>query len=459
MKPDLKTLSVALASCLATCLAVGLPTSASALPLTGVYRGEVYSQPNTVNAYSTWLGYDVTMGQGHQAKDSWGNIENPSWQLQSWSTWVHAKAGRKLNYTVAMFPSGQGSLSQCAQGAYDSHFKTLANNLVAQGLQDSILRLGWEFSGNWMPWYSGNGQQANFAGCFRKIVTAMRTAQPSGGFEFDWNPNYDIAAADLSTTYPGDAYVDYIGLDMYDQGWNGAYPIPSDCTGSCQLSRWQSVWSKQFAPALLKFRDFARSHGKRLSIPEWGVNDAATTGGGDDTYYVEQMLAFIFDPANNVGYHSYFDVQAADGHHQLSSADSAGGNTFKTEFPNAAALFKSYYASLSSPAPRISTTQATLSANPVTRGQGFGASATVTSSTATTVVVKYEIRNASSLALVAEKSYTDQAFTAGQTRAYSPSFVVPTTQPTGTYRVDTLVFTSDWSKTLLYRNDTTFSVR
>ncbi|ATB28452.1 glycoside hydrolase family 26 protein [Melittangium boletus] len=462
MKLDFKKFYIALTSSLAACAAVAMPSSASAQPLTGVYRGEVYSQPNTVNAYSAWLGTEVTMGQGHQAKDSWGNIENPSWQLQSWSTWVHAKPGRRFNYSVAMYPSGQGSLAQCAQGAYDSRFKTLANNLVAHKLQNTIIRLGWEFSGNWMPWYSGGGQQANFAGCFRKIVTAMRTAQPSAGFEFDWNPNYDIPAGDMATTYPGDAYVDYVGLDMYDQGWNGAYPIPSGCTGSCQLSRWQGVWSKQFAPALLKFRDFARSHGKRLSIPEWGVNDAATTGGGDNTYYVQQMLEFIFDPANNVGYHSYFDIQASDGHHQLSSADSNGGNTFKTEFPNAAALFKSYYGTSTpppNPGPSISTTQATVSANPVTRGQTFQVGGSVTSSSATTVVVKYEIRNASTLSLISEKAYTAQSFTAGQTRAYSSPFVIPTTLAAGTYRVDTLVFTADWSKTLLYRNDTTFTAK
>ncbi|RKH71123.1 glycoside hydrolase family 26 protein [Corallococcus aberystwythensis] len=428
--------------------------SAAADPLTGVYRGEVYSQPNTVNAYSTWLGFDVKMGQGHQAKDSWGNIENPGWQLGSWRTWVKAKAGRRFNYSVAMFPSGQGTLASCAAGAYDQRFKNLASNLVAYELQGTIIRLGWEFSGSWMPWYSGNGQQANFAACFRRIVTAMRTQQPNAGFEFDWNPNYDISAADLSATYPGDAYVDYIGLDMYDQGWNGAYPIPAGCAGSCALTRWQSVWNAQFGPALAKFKTFARSHNKRLSVPEWGVNDAATHGGGDDTYYVQQMLAFIFDPANNVGYHSYFDIQAADGHHQLSSADNTGGNTFVTEFPNAAAAFKNFYAGQN---PQLSTTKASVSPATVTRGQSFNVTGTVTSPTARTLVLKYEIRNAANSALVTSAQYVNQAFTAGQTRSYTSAFTLPTSLSAGTYRVDTLVYTADWSQTLLYRNDTTFT--
>ncbi|NOK11389.1 glycoside hydrolase family 26 protein [Corallococcus exercitus] len=453
MHPSLKRWFVSVA--VVSTLCGGL--TASADPLTGVYRGEVYSQPNAVNAYSTWLGFDVKMGQGHQAKDSWGNIENPGWQLGAWRTWVKAKPGRRFNYSVAMFPSGQGTLASCAAGSYDQRFKNLATNLVAYELQGTIIRLGWEFSGSWMPWYSGNGQQANFAACFRRIVTAMRTQQPNAGFEFDWNPNYDISAADLSATYPGDAYVDYIGLDMYDQGWNGAYPIPAGCTGSCALTRWQSVWNAQFGPALTKFKSFAQAHNKRLSVPEWGVNDAATNGGGDDTYYVQQMLAFIFDPANNVGYHSYFDIQAADGHHQLSSADANGGNTFVTEFPNAAAVFKNYYAGLNPQPAQLSTTKATVSPATVTRGQSFSVTGTVTSSTARTLVVKYEIRNAVGSALVTSAQYVNQVFTAGQTRSYTSAFTIPTSLSAGTYRVDTLVYTADWSQTLLYRNDTTFT--
>ncbi len=457
MRMHSKNLLAALATSLVALASTALPTGAAAAPLTGVYRGEVYSQPNAVNAYSQWLGFDVTLGQGHQPKDSWGNIENPSWQLSSWGNWVKAKAGRRLNYSVAMFPSGQGSLAQCAQGLYDFRFRNLANNMAASGLQKSILRLGWEFSGSWMPWYSGNGQQANFAECFRKIVTAMRTAQPSAGFEFDWNPNYDISSGDLTATYPGDAYVDYIGFDLYDQGWNGRYPIPAGCTGTCQSDRWKQNWDIQFAPALTKFRDFAQAHGKRLSVPEWGLNDAATTGGGDNTYYVQQMLAFLFNAANNVGYHSYFDVQAGDGHHQLSDVDNSGGHTFHTEFPNAAAVFKNHFASQPPPGPAVSTTKATVSPSTVTRGPSFQVSASVTSSTARTLVVKYEIRSASSSALITSQSYTAQAFTAGQTRTYNTAFVIPTSSPAGTYRVDTLVYTADWSQTLLYRNDTTFT--
>ncbi|WP_244224954.1 hypothetical protein [Corallococcus sicarius] len=48
-------------------------------------------------------------------------------------------------------------------------------------------------------------------------------------------------------------------------------------------------------------------------------------------------------------------------------------------------------------------------------------------------------------------------FPSGQTRSYTSAFTIPTSLGAGTYRVDTLVYTADWSQTLLYRNDTTFT--
>ena len=72
-------------------------------------------------------------------------------------------------------------------------------------------------------------------------------------------------------------------------------------------------------------------------------------------------------------------------------------------------------------------------------------------------MVRYELRNATGSALATSTAYTNQAFTAGQTRGYTSAFVIPTSLSAGTYRVDTLVYTADWSQTLLYRNDTTFT--
>ena len=115
-----------------------------------------------------------------------------------------------------------GTLAQGATGAYNSYFVTLAQTLVAGGQANAYLRLGWEFDGSWMAWAATTpGAEASFASYFQQIVTAMRSV-PGEQFRFVWNPDagaftqsgYSVAAA-----YPGNAYVDVIGLDAYDQSW------------------------------------------------------------------------------------------------------------------------------------------------------------------------------------------------------------------------------------------------
>ena len=228
--------------------------------------------------------------------------------------------GYTLSIGVPIIPSGSGgSVAAGATGAYNSYFVTLAQNLVAQGLGNSYLRLGWEFDGSWFNWASTNaGAEANFAAYFRQIVTAMRSV-PGAQFEYVWNPDagaftqsgYNVAAA-----YPGSAYVDVIGLDAYDSSW--ATPqTPAN------------AWNQTTAPSLAAAAQFASSQGKPLAFCEWGI--AIRTDGhglGDDPLYINNITGFM--KSNNVAYESYFD------------ANSGGVNSLITggSFPNSLAAFK-----------------------------------------------------------------------------------------------------------------------
>ena len=72
-----------------------------------------------------------------------------------------------------------------------------------------------------MPW-SSNGNQALWAGAFRHVVDVFRSVSPA--FRFDWNGTGKyFVAHDAPSSYPGDAYVDVVGLDQYDMDTGGAY--------------------------------------------------------------------------------------------------------------------------------------------------------------------------------------------------------------------------------------------
>lgn len=336
-------------------------------PLRGIYHWDAPNGPALTDAAASWLGRESDLALAFSARANWSDIAGPSWQLPAWGRWVSAKPGRRLVYSVSMLPgevNGAGpdnqlgtaddvSLQKCADGAYDATWRTLANNMVANGLGNTIFRLGWEWDGDWFAW-SARGKEAQFAGCFRIVVTTMRSAQPSAGFKFDWNPTDDIfwwSRDKIDAAWPGDAYVDYIGVDAYDASWvAGSYPYPSTCDASCRVAHQVTAWN-DLAQGMYLMRDYAVAHNKALSIPEWGVwGRADGHGGGDNPVYIQKMHDFMLDSANRVAYQVYFDVNWTDGGHQISDLTGDGGGStvghaYQTVFPTSAAKYRTLFGS------------------------------------------------------------------------------------------------------------------
>lgn len=335
-------LLIALAAMLVLVPADG-PTAASrnkrvrhaAQPALGVYRGA--SNVAGVARFERWLGRRVKMRLDFLPGASWKEIEGSSWQLRRWGT-----SNGSLVLTIPILPgpwdrsyNGGVSLRRCSSGAYDKHWDRLAHNLVTHRLGDSTLRVGHEFNGRWYAWRAA-GQEAAFAGCYRRVVRSMRAVRGSS-FRFTWNPALGRLDADPLLAYPGDQYVDTIGIDVYDQSWHaGTYPIPRSASPKEALARRQRAWSRQMHGDFgLKFWSrFARTHKKPLSIPEWGLTRRKDGhGGGDNPYFIQQMHRFLNDPTNRVAYSIYFEHDARDGEHRLT------GSRFK----RAAKRFRTYF--------------------------------------------------------------------------------------------------------------------
>ncbi|MDQ3814538.1 MAG: beta-mannanase [Armatimonadota bacterium] len=310
-------------------------------------------------AFATWLNRPVVWAEDFEPIERWdNNIEGGSWQLGEWSAWKKAVPGRRLILSVPLLPggwdrsgpkSGEGagqkvSLEAGAKGEYNEHFKDLAQNLVQYNLADSILRLGWEFNGGWYTWRASDNPKA-WAEYWQQIVKAMRAVPGAEKLKFCWNPALGWLQFPADQAWPGDEYVDFVGLDVYDDSWqSNTYPWPADATPEDIEARRHKVWNDVLLNGqhgLMVYKNFAAKHNKPFSIPEWGVSKRQDTHGGlDNPYFIEQMHKFITDPANNVYFHCYFDVQAGDGHHQLSPGLSG---TEATEFPLSAAKFKELF--------------------------------------------------------------------------------------------------------------------
>jgi beta-mannanase len=148
-------------------------------------------------------------------------------------------------------------------------------------------------------------------------------------FKFVWNPDASafvpdqsvISGYNVALAYPGNAYVDDIGLDAYDQTW--ATPqTPAN------------AWASTTLPTLNAAKSFAASEGKPTVFCEWGVAIRSDGHGlGDDPLYVNNMIAWMHNAANNVAYESYFDYNTLPVGGDT-NADITGGS-----FPNSLAAF------------------------------------------------------------------------------------------------------------------------
>jgi hypothetical protein len=235
------------------------------------------------------------------ADPAWSDWVSP-WVTHNgygYNTWLAADpAGRQIVLTQNLIPTSAASDSNwaahCAAGNYNTHATQLATNLVKSGFSHSVIRLGAEMNGTWNTGSLGTtvASWKQWGQCFAQEVKTMR-AVPGTHLLFDWNVNANYRNIPLADFYPGNGYVNIIGIDAYD---SSGISLPA--VGSS--SRWAALAGEP--EGLNALKAFAAANGKPLSIPEWGT----VTTQGDDGNYVTHMGAFV--KANNVAYQSWFDA-------------------------------------------------------------------------------------------------------------------------------------------------------
>jgi hypothetical protein len=278
----------------------------------GDYAG--YGNPDGLIDFELATGAHLTYATDYlERSQGWAGMD----EAPGASAW--SGSGFRLVLGVPILP-GVGTLAQGATGAYDQYFATLAKNLVSGGESGAILRLGWEFNGNWFPWsVQTSADAANFVAFWKQIVTTMRAARGEH-FTFVWNPN---GASPTSYTpdqaYPGNAYVDYVGTDDYDNFWGT--PFTPAAAWANQLSQqWGFNW----------LASFAASHAKPIAIPEWSDEYRSDGHGlGDDPSFMDHMGAWFV--SHTV---AFADIWSFD------SSSTYRNNILDGTFPNSLAEFK-----------------------------------------------------------------------------------------------------------------------
>lgn len=259
------------------------------------------ADPSGVQSFAAITNTDVNIASDYlPANDGWAGMDDSDGSL-NWLLGAWENSGYTLSLGVPMIPTDasgapQGTLALGATGAYNSYFTTLASAMVAAGEGNAYLRLGWEFDGDWYAWQAQTpADEANYAAYFQQIVTAMRSV-PGAAFQFVWNPDASVFVStsySVAAAYPGSAYVNVIGLDLYDRSWSSP-PTP------------QNSWTSEYLPELAAAESFAQSENVPIALCEWGAQ-IGSNGLGDDPYYINSMLNWMTTPSNDVAYESYFN--------------------------------------------------------------------------------------------------------------------------------------------------------
>ncbi len=235
------------------------------------------------------------------------------------------------------------NLHRAVQGCYDNTYKIIADAIVRNrayeynpnGLPQFVIRFGHEFDGDFYEWSAtnqddGNTQKAlNLTGgknaeqLYKEvwqrandyITSEVRKSDKNAKIHWEFNSRYRIAlngnASRLERIYPGDKYVDVIGIDFYDRLYSNANctkveashkQVPDCRTNQEKTESWAGT-----VKALDAMSDFAASRNKLIGVSEVHVSTSQRKQGGvnywqygaDNDYFVQQMYNWVNKETTN----------------------------------------------------------------------------------------------------------------------------------------------------------------
>jgi mannan endo-1,4-beta-mannosidase len=169
------------------------------------------------------------------------------------------------------------SLTSIIEGRHDAYIDMYARSIADHGHPVTI-RLMHEMNGNWYPWSTGvNGnREGEFVRAWQHVHDRF-TALGVTGVQWLWAPNAVYPGAQpLAPLYPGDAYVDAVGVSNYN--WGDDRHDGSD-----------TVWTSfggLFDASFAELRAITQR-------PIWVAETGSSNRGGDKSAWLAAMLAEI----------------------------------------------------------------------------------------------------------------------------------------------------------------------
>ncbi len=254
--------------------------------------------------FGTWRGRPTTSTWMNLLFLSWQWLEEPGLhsalgdtadtEFYVWDKWKDFQGVIALSMSMAgnsevTDAEYQDSMRMCALGAWDDHWKAFARNAKAAGRNgnNTIVSLAQEFNGTWFQWNPSVVGMQVWTDCWKHVYNAIHS---ESDLQVAWvfssymtAPELDVLAVPNAwDAYPGDAYVDVIGMTRYN----------FQDTSKIDTVDWQDTcWNDQ---DICVTAQRARQHGKKLAVVEWSIQ-RDETGYGDNPNFVQMMFSFFAD--------------------------------------------------------------------------------------------------------------------------------------------------------------------
>lgn len=205
----LAALAVALAALVAS------PTAAPAAPIAvGAYVPDHWKDPTLIDKYAKQVGRMPAIVISYKRWDIKPFYRPELRQINrrgalpmvTWEPWNTAGDSFKLR--------------QIAQGRFDGYLRRSAREARDWG-KPIMLRFAHEMNGDWEPWGRGapGSGSRNFVAAWRHLVTVFRE-EGADNVLWVWCANVNTGKLPFMQFYPGDKWVDWVGLDGFN--WGGS---------------------------------------------------------------------------------------------------------------------------------------------------------------------------------------------------------------------------------------------
>lgn len=245
-----------------------------------------YEAPPGVNGdyEASRLGLTAAMKQAHEL----GGIVTLSTHPYNFATGgsfndTSNTKGATASVAARILPGGDKNADF---NVYLDRIAKFANNLKDDdgNLIPVLFRPFHEQNGGWFWWGAATTTKSEYAELYRYTVEYLRDVKGVHNFLYVFSPNgsFNGNESEYLTTYPGDQYVDILGMDQYDN---------KDNAGS-------DAFLNGLVKDLKMISGLAQAKGKIVTLSEYGYSAAGmkTTGNNELKWFTKVLGAIKSDP-------------------------------------------------------------------------------------------------------------------------------------------------------------------